>query len=1047
MFECCTCNELIFSTKTSKLYALHNVIEDACANATTVQDCAFSLAYAILHDKTSNVTIAFNEVARSIFSQLTTISTEAMGWQFSDVKPWWVVVAVLAYYFVYVYILPVVHFFRHIVRYIYIIAVAPIKLLRRKEQTLPFSAKRFRAKAQGRFMAEAQMMTSDNMNTTSFETKAEKIVDKPLDAKQDKINDISLPLPLVTQNVRTRLAPNSIGHPPTHDQCYEIANYTYTTSDPQWTTHHIRVPSALYEEPNFRALWQKYLYLHYDIEFFLNVNAPLNTIGTIAMAWKPGVDNALADHQTVGMYFENLEHVAVRLGKYQNVSMVIPYGGLGSYDSASLYTDRSGVAMPTHEILPRMPDWGNLMITLQMPMVVASGTTTSTYVTVLYQLRNLKVYQEKPYALLQSHSSEIKQIRHVYHSPTIFIENRIPRETAVHRISLRDNIITESTLAERKPFAQMFDNVVNNTISEMKNSTLPIDMKGDDLNLKFGGMALDLPSDTTNPIRVLTTSMQKLNHSTGYMDVHRCSLLGKDQNLIDPACIQTVDEASLEFFKKKFSTLTTFSMSASTARGALLKTFPLSPIPYAPSRTTLVHAILARMCTYWNGGLKYKIRVSAPPASAGTLFVGFFYGTHVSEGATRISAVPDNLYSSLQSGLDKFKLLNMPGKFIELNDEHDEHIFEVSYVAPFNALYTTRNLHKKIPGTNTSHWFNDLNSMGTMALYCAAPLARSNAAPSEINIQVSYSFGDDFALTNFGPIDTIAYVESTISRIAQPTAHPSMHNDFFTNLRQYWMRFHHVNTVLLNHPVASYRMPYHALISYLPLANLYAGSVGAVRLALRVVNPGTAKGMVVRTYSHFNDSPPAEDTAPPNASLGVHNVESTAGSNTAYHGLYDAGRSTGPHTKVLTDNGIERYYNSEYNTAGGTGGYTVNFDGMTSQNEVWFSFDQDKEKILEIPIFTPFNYTPHVAIPYPATADSVGYYVTYFELQFAAIGSITTPPSISISVAAADGWRPVLFSAGLNDSYIRAVVTESHTNECVEINALDNIDNNGVPRA
>jgi hypothetical protein len=393
---------------------------------------------------------------------------------------------------------------------------------------------------------------------------------------------------------------------------------------------------------------------------------------------------------------------------------------------------------------------------------------------------------------------------------------------------------------------------ISQNMGDIKDSNLPVNVTGDSITASVpDSFGLDKPADPRNaPTSMLRMAYQKLAAWADVLDVWKVSptpaVLSIATTPISSDIRVEVDEMSMDFFRGRWFSpqpvsYAPYTITTSTATGALVGSIPMTPTPYntgdfstnfSPSSNTDWSQWLVSFFRYWRGSFKYRIVIASNAMKRGKILVCVNYGSSImpSNATTTGSLDPRSLHHVI---ID----LSNGDRFVDIT---------VPYKSVFEYLRTPNLIAK---GTMP---FNEC-SLGTLGIYLISPLQVNNTTSTTVNINVLQAFGPDFEL--YDPLTTnsgIGFAQSklTISDAVTPFR-TSGYMEPFRNLRQ----------LLTTRPltVGNYPMLYNAsstnnfgtmpiMIPIHPsvlgathdlwsgIVNMYSGMRGGYRLLLRFSN-------------------------------------------------------------------------------------------------------------------------------------------------------------------------------------------------------------------
>lgn len=339
---------------------------------------------------------------------------------------------------------------------------------------------------------------------------------------------------------------------------------------------------------------------------------------------------------------------------------------------------------------------------------------------------------------------------------------------------------------------------INQTLSNVENATLPVNMTGDKLDLT--GKLMDDVGISTNPTAVVV-KFNSLNNADNPHYIEKMSLSPSTLRLSNEDTFNSkLDEMSMKhIMQEREHYFKSFTVGTTTSVASQITTFPVCPTPTAATtllpltREVNVMEQLADNMKFWRGGLKYRIRFHMNRFQSIKIYVGLFY-----KSLTPLAFVD---WSSSH------------GVIVDIGGDQRELIVEVPYNAETPWLHVPKKyMDPDFHGKRYFHAFDYI--LGQLAIYALTPLISPTGSPTIINAHISMMGSDDFELANYSPSHRAQSETILLSKKSERT--PNFMNDVVTNLKQILCKY---QTVSINpkHPVENkisallYR-PYSALL-------------------------------------------------------------------------------------------------------------------------------------------------------------------------------------------------------------------------------------------
>jgi len=258
-------------------------------------------------------------------------------------------------------------------------------------------------------------------------------------------------------------------------------------------------------------------------------------------------------------------------------------------------------------------------------------------------------------------------------------------------------------------------------------------------------MPLDKPTIGTNPPPV-QLSLGYFSNSTN-LEFAEVMTLVPNGALSDEAKIahfqSKTDEMSLSYLLQKWNLSHTVNINtASTgmlAYGSISPMSPLitgQPVSQKPNLTNPFNMttldFFSCKHSYWRGSIKIRLEFIASPFNTARFFLGFQYATEIPPTSMTLETVT-----------------NMYGAYIDLNAEQHTFEFVMDYQAPTEVLAVA------------ASWGYEQHlerSCGFWSLWVINPLVAPQGVPTDIDVNVWFAGGEDYAL--FTPSDNNASIYS-----------------------------------------------------------------------------------------------------------------------------------------------------------------------------------------------------------------------------------------------------------------------------------------------
>jgi hypothetical protein len=759
--------------------------------------------------------------------------------------------------------------------------------------------------------------------------------------------------------------------------------------------------TSFYANNNFKRLFIDRRFCKYDVRFTINVTGNKSATGLVACAVlpHPPIIPGSAIQQDTGLNpaWSNLfdrvlssNHTIVDLSDDSVHYLDMPYMHYASYLSTFTYASQ--------------PAYASLEAIVLSPYLPATGQTTAI---------NFEVY------------ATLINIEHVETAPYV----------AQSLISFGG---TETT------------NVVN-TIENMNDSTLPVNVSGDHISASVPmPVGLDNAPDTrNNEGSFLRMAYQKLMSWRNVVDVHKASPAPQivetfTKEFSDDIRVGT-DEMSMDFFRGRWfsptPTFTNYSVSTSTATGARLFALPITPCPidanYSAGGTIAGDFSLwmTGLFRYWSGSMKYRLLVASNMFKQGKILVCVNYGASVTTAPATLAP-------------GAFDPRSVHHLIIDLANSDRIIDVDIPYKAIFEKLRTPRT-----QGLGTASPIEAETSLGFIAAYVISPLQVSNNTASTVNVALLQAWGKDFNFYTPMQVPDVGWCSQAKLEIdGNVTLHKMNHMlEPFSNLKQLASTLPStIGTYMLPYTLLSdgknvqpICIPIHPIFQcqdplWSALTCMYSGMKGSYRAVLRFANVPTGISLRVQYF----DSLIATKTD--NTFL-----DPTTGGNENYDLTVLAGvmnstlSASGGYTNALQMDYLPQLINPSYtNTITGatTPGYLVR-NGLPPIGEFIVDPYSQPEVIVEVPDPSPIYRTQQVRGIQPGNGGyplgASGKYQPFFDRNigwlvispldyhpnFGASESPIMPDlgSVTVSFMAGDDFRAFWYNGG---------PTAMSTNQC-----------------
>lgn len=279
---------------------------------------------------------------------------------------------------------------------------------------------------------------------------------------------------------------------------------------------------------------------------------------------------------------------------------------------------------------------------------------------------------------------------------------------------------------------------INQTLSNVTDSTLPINMEGDD----FDVTALDLPTDPTNSATVTHRNFSSLSSCKGVVPTERMSMYPESMTICRYSSFETnVDEMLLSNLITIPSMLDPFTLSTTSVFGTVLYKKPISPTAgykyQTPTTSTLNSSTtlcyFANLFHFWRGDIVFCIEVVGSQHHTAKLFAGYAYD---------VADVPNFSVGNIDP-------TTYYGKVIEVNKTNQCYEIRIPYqhYSPWcpvtNDVTHSSGIFARTTGAGYVYPFKS-GAIGTFFVTVLNPLVVSASIATSIDVNVTIRAGENF---------------------------------------------------------------------------------------------------------------------------------------------------------------------------------------------------------------------------------------------------------------------------------------------------------------
>jgi hypothetical protein len=266
---------------------------------------------------------------------------------------------------------------------------------------------------------------------------------------------------------------------------------------------------------------------------------------------------------------------------------------------------------------------------------------------------------------------------------------------------------------------------INNTMRDIMDSTLPVNLTGDTVDIN-PSMMDDVPIPTNpTPFIVKYNSMNNANNPHA---IERTTLISGAQRVSDKHTYgTTMDEMSIKSITQKDHFHTSFDVTTSSAVNSTL--FATYVTPTVVWRTTANQVVtpldkLTSYMKYWRGGLKFKFRFYMNRFQSIKLYAAMFYKD------TEPTVLADFSTSH--------------GVVLDIGGDQREVEIEIPYNAETAWLHCPIRMGQDFTLDTFQKYV-----LGKLALYTMTPLISPTGSPTSVSCHVTMSTSDDFEYASY----------------------------------------------------------------------------------------------------------------------------------------------------------------------------------------------------------------------------------------------------------------------------------------------------------
>jgi hypothetical protein len=404
---------------------------------------------------------------------------------------------------------------------------------------------------------------------------------------------------------------------------------------------------------------------------------------------------------------------------------------------------------------------------------------------------------------------------------TVFVENQKFR-------FLRPT--TSTVLADRLTQGLLNITTINNTMNDVIESTLPMHLEGDSVDITPSLM--DAVPIALNPTPMIV-KYNSMNNSDNPFPVERMSLKSSAERISDKFTYGTnMDEMNVLELMKRDNYITQLNLSTTTPTNTVaFATYVTPTLIWQNNQYGSPAEFMASNFKFWRGGLKYKLRFHMNRFQSIKLYAAMFY--------------KDNEPTVLSDWSSSH------GVVLDIGGDQRE----VEISIPYNAETAWLNTPYGAPQDFTTHTVQQY-TLGKFAIYTISPLISPAGSPLNITMTVTMSAMDDFEFAAYQPVVSAVQGGVMLSEMSKRT--PNDIVDCVPSVKTFLKRYHKfvgrryksdinkykiqavaiapgkiatatADVELPPYGTTNLNLPYHARM---PLAGLYNGFRGGVTVRL-----------------------------------------------------------------------------------------------------------------------------------------------------------------------------------------------------------------------
>lgn len=371
--------------------------------------------------------------------------------------------------------------------------------------------------------------------------------------------------------------------------------------------------------------------------------------------------------------------------------------------------------------------------------------------------------------------------------------------------------------------AQGLIDVKNITIDSIRDSSLPMNMRGDDYKFEAPNLPIgfDSPADTRSLHAVKSTIYSKRNLK-GDVDLTRMTFNACDMSY----CPATgLDEMSIPLLMEKPNLHTFANVTTSSQSGGLILTSTVIRPPNNPDRAivngTLQNTLL-NSCMFWTcETIRFHIVKPAASFLTGKLFFCYTPLNVGNTAGTGAFGFPTNFKAA--TGLD---VLGFPGMIIDLSNSEVETIVEVPFTATASKAVSPNYHDHAIVSGRGVRWSRG----GTYALYCMQVPSPNVNIPASVPIRIFLSFkGFKPVYPMNTPFDTLSIQSARLTKsVSSDTVSP--HIDDALSVKQYCLAYWHMFSAGIKYTGAFQPYQMFEVLQTIPYLRWYSRYTGSIRI-------------------------------------------------------------------------------------------------------------------------------------------------------------------------------------------------------------------------